>query len=110
MSGFGGLRPLIPAHQALEPSPEPATAAPVPTPAMTEAPPDTPPGTRLTEALIALRWTYGTLAIELRISPSTTRNWGLGRSPVPPALLAWLEDLAAFHHEHPAPPLKEREP
>ncbi len=100
MSG-SPLRPLIPAHQALEPSPEPATAVPVPTPIMTEAPPDTPPGARLTEALIALRWTYGTLAIELRISPSTTRNWGLGRSPVPPALLAWLEDLAAYHVAHP---------
>jgi hypothetical protein len=68
-----------------------------------------PPPERLQTALKRLRWTYGTLAIELRTSPSTTRNWGLGRSPVPPALLAWLEGLAAFHHAHPAPPLRERE-
>jgi hypothetical protein len=93
------LRPLIPAHQALEreraaPAPmEPATAPPEPS-----ALP--PPPERLQAALKALRWTYGTLAVELRTSPSTTRNWGLGRSPVPPALLAWLEDLAAYHVAH----------
>jgi hypothetical protein len=69
-----------------------------------------PPPERLRVALKRLRWTYGTLAIELRTSASTTRNWGLGRSPVPPALLAWMEDLAAYHVTHPAPPLKEREP
>jgi hypothetical protein len=110
MSGFGGLRPLIPAHQALEPSPEPATAVPAPTPAMTEAPPDAPPGARLTAALKILRWTYGTLAVELRTSPSTTRNWGLGRSPVPLSILRWVELLAEFHRQVPAPPLREREP
>jgi hypothetical protein len=103
MSGFGGLRPLIPAHQALEreqaaPEPmEPASAHPEPV----EPSALPPPPERLQAALKALRWTYGTLAVELRTSPSTTRNWGLGRSPVPPVLLAWLEDLAAYHVAHP---------
>jgi hypothetical protein len=97
MSGFGGLRPLIPAHQALEPVQ--TVVAPVLEPMEPSVLP--PPPERLQVALRALRWTYGTLAVELRTSPSTTRNWGLGRSPVPPALLAWLEDLAAYHVAHP---------
>lgn len=97
MSG-SPLRPLIPAHQALEREQAP------PEPSALPAPPE-----RLQAALRALRWTYGTLAVELRTSPSTTRNWGLGRSPVPPALLAWLEGLAAFRHAHPAPSLRDRE-
>jgi hypothetical protein len=109
MSG-SPLRPLIPAHQALEPSPEPVTATAVPEAVSHSLPRPLSPGARLAAALKAIRWTYGTLAVELRTSPSTTRNWGLGRSPVPPALLAWLEDLAAYHHTHPAPPLRDREP
>jgi hypothetical protein len=76
---------------------------------MTEAPPDTPPGARLAAALKILRWTYGTLAVELRTSPSTTRNWGLGRSPVPLSILRWVELLAEFHRQVPAPPQKDRE-
>lgn len=61
------------------------------------------PSTRLRVALKALRWTYGTLAVELGLSPSTTRNWGLGRAPVPVEVLAWVETLAACHREHPSP-------
>jgi hypothetical protein len=108
MSGFGGLRPLIPAHQALEPV-QPVVEPVQPVVAPMEPSGLPPPPERLQAALKAIRWTYGTLAIELRTSASTTRNWGLGRSPVPPALLAWLEGLAAFHHAHPAPPLRDRE-
>lgn len=61
------------------------------------------PSTRLRVALRALRWTYGTLAVELHLSPSTTRNWGLGRSPVPAEVLAWVELLAACHRANPPP-------
>ena len=62
-----------------------------------------PPGKRLALALRTLRWTYGTLAIELGLSPSTTRNWGLGRQPLPAAVLRWVELLAEFHRNVPPP-------
>ena len=61
------------------------------------------PGKRLALALKTLRWTYGTLAIELGLSPSTTRNWGLGRQPLPAAVLRWVELLAEFHRNVPPP-------
>ena len=61
------------------------------------------PGQRLTAALKALRWTYGDLAVALGASPSTTRNWGLGRSPVPPQLLAWAERRAEAMLADPPP-------
>jgi hypothetical protein len=111
MSGFQGLRPLVPAHLALEPvvvvaEPEAPSEAPVALAEPLLAVSHLSPPERLQAALKALRWTYGTLAVALRTSASTTRNWGLGRSPVPVSLLVWLEDVAAYHVAHPAPPVK----
>jgi len=75
----------------------------------THAPPSQQaPGARLTAALGTLRWTYGVLAQELGISPSTTRNWGVGRAPVPPAILRWVELLAEFHRNVPPPPVVDQ--
>lgn len=67
------------------------------------SPAPTTPGQRLLAALRVLRWSYGTLAVVLGLSASTTRNWGLGRSPVPGEVLAWVETLASFHAAHPPP-------
>ena len=77
----------------------PAAVTHVPDPSLASV----PPGKRLALALKTLRWTYGTLAIELGLSPSTTRNWGLGRQPLPAAVLRWVELLAEFHRNVPPP-------
>ena len=104
MTGFAPLSfpvplpldaPERPAH-GVE-APEAVTHAPDPSLA------SVPPGKRLALALKTLRWTYGTLAIELGLSPSTTRNWGLGRQPLPAAVLRWVELLAEFHRNVPPP-------
>ena len=71
------------------------------------ATPTQAPSARLSAALRAIRWTAGTLAVELGLSPSTTRNWTLGRQPLPEAILAWVEDLAAYHVSRPPPPVPD---
>jgi hypothetical protein len=71
------------------------------------AAPTLSPGARLSAALRAIRWTAGTLAVELGLSPSTTRNWTLGRQPLPEAILAWVEGLASHHEGHPPPPVPD---
>jgi len=102
MTGFAPLSIPRPAPQ------EPAEAAEAPE-AVTHAPiAEQAPGARLTAALGTLRWTYGVLAQELGISPSTTRNWGVGRAPVPPAILRWVELLAEFHRNVPPPPVVDQ--
>jgi len=106
MTGFAPLS--IPRPMPLETPQEPAQAAEAPE-AVTHAPPaEQAPGARLTAALGTLRWTYGVLAQELKISPSTTRNWGVGRAPVPPTILRWVELLAEFHRNVPAPPVVDQ--
>jgi hypothetical protein len=76
--------------------------------AVTHAPPGViPPGARLSAALRIIRWTAGTLAVELGLSPSTTRNWTLGRQPLPEAILHWVELLAEFHRNVPPPPVPD---
>ena len=104
MTGFAPLS--VPVPMPLDAPLEPAHGAEAPA-AVTHGPDPSlasvPPGKRLALALKVLRWTYGTLAIELGLSPSTTRNWGLGRQPLPAAVLAWLETLAAFRASHPPP-------
>jgi hypothetical protein len=47
------------------------------------------------------------LAVELGLSPSTTRNWTLGRQPVPAVILDWLEDLASHRLANPPPPVPD---
>ena len=104
MTGFAPLS--VPVPTPLDAPERPAHGAEAPA-AVTHAPDPSlasvPPGKRLALALKVLRWTYGTLAIELGLSPSTTRNWGLGRQPLPAAVLAWIEDLARYHASSPIP-------
>lgn len=118
MAGFAPLSfPRPPSPDPLPeplPKPSPIESVPIEPARAPESPleaaeplaaiiPVATPGKRLEAALKAIRWTYGTLAVELHLSPSTTRNWGLGRAPVPPEILRWVELLAACHREHPAP-------
>ena len=106
MTGFAPLS--IPLPMPLEAPQEPAQVAEAPE-AVTHAPPSQPaPGARLTAALGTLRWTYGVLAQELGVSPSTTRNWGVGRAPVPAVVLGWVEALAQCHAAHPPPPVPDQ--
>ena len=84
----------------------PVAAAPE-RPAQAAEAPSLSPGARLSAALRAIRWTAGVLAVELGLSPSTTRNWTLGRQPVPAVILDWLEDLASHHEAHPPPPVPD---
>jgi hypothetical protein len=65
------------------------------------------PGARLSAALRIIRWTAGTLAVELGLSPSTTRNWTLGRQPLPEAILDWVEGLASHRLANPPPPVPD---
>ena len=65
------------------------------------------PSARLSAALRAIRWTAGTLAVELHLSPSTTRNWALGRQPLPTVILDWLESLASHRLANPPPPVPD---
>ena len=89
------------------PPERPPQAAEAPA-ALTHAPtPSQAPGARLSAALRTIRWTAGVLAVELGLSPSTTRNWTLGRQPLPEAILAWIEDLAAYHVSRPPPPVPD---
>lgn len=64
------------------------------------------PAARLLTALRTLRWSMGTLAVALGRSPSTVRSWSLGRGPVPPDVLEWVEGLAECHALNPAPEKK----
>jgi hypothetical protein len=76
--------------------------------AVTHAPPGViPPGARLSAALRIIRWTAGTLAVELGLSPSTTRNWTLGRQPLPETILHWVESLASHRLATPPPPVPD---
>ncbi len=58
---------------------------------------------RFREVLAVLHWSQRGLAEILGCADSLTRGWARGRSTVPPAVAAWLEDLAAFHARHPPP-------
>jgi hypothetical protein len=71
------------------------------------ATPSQAPSARLSAALRTIRWTAGVLAVELGLSPSTTRNWTLGRQPLPEAILAWVEGLASHRLANPPPPVPD---
>jgi hypothetical protein len=97
----------LPVAAALD-APERPVQPPEAPAAVTHAPaPSLPPGARLSAALRTIRWTVGVLAVELGLSPSTTRNWTLGRQPIAPEILAWVEDLAACHVSRPPPPVPD---
>jgi hypothetical protein len=105
MTGFAPLSVPRPAPLDAPVSAVQAAEAPA---AVTHAPPGViPRGARLSAALRIIRWTAGTLAVELGLSPSTTRNWTLGRQPLPEAILHWVELLAEFHRNVPPPPVPD---
>jgi DNA-binding transcriptional regulator YiaG len=95
MTNFAGMLPPTPLSEVT------ITPAPVAPTIAVQPPPTT--GERLTAALTSLRWSQGLLATTLRLSPSTVRHWVAGRAPPPPALLDWLERLAAHHEADPMP-------
>lgn len=70
------------------------------------------PGTverRLCDALYALGWSQRELSRRLAQDERTVRRWAAGEYPAPPAVLAWLETLAAHHAAHPAPRQKAQD-
>ena len=61
--------------------------------------------TRLRECLALLRWSQRGLADALNRDEGWVRMMARGTRPIPDALAAWLEALAAVHQAHPAPEL-----
>lgn len=61
------------------------------------------PSLRLRSALATLHWPGRTLAALLRKDEKQVRRWLSGAYAPPEQLLAWLEELAAFHEAHPSP-------
>jgi transcriptional regulator with XRE-family HTH domain len=59
---------------------------------------------RFSLALRGLRWGPRELAEMLAINERTIRRWLSGQNDPPPALLEWLELLAAFVNANPPPP------
>ena len=62
---------------------------------------------RLSACLETLGWGEVELSFQTDIAISTVRKWAFGRDPIPPAIAAWLEDLAAYHEAHPVPARRE---
>lgn len=65
----------------------------------------------LSRALNDIPWTPLDLAQLLVVRPDTVRKWLSGRSPTPPQIQTWIEDIAEYHRAHPPPELPpERRP
>lgn len=63
---------------------------------------------RIRHHLDALRWTYGTLAREMRVSPSTVRRWDTHEAyPPPDGVRAWLEGASDWMRANPPPGTRE---
>jgi transcriptional regulator with XRE-family HTH domain len=58
--------------------------------------------TRLHECLAALHWSQRGLADILGMDERQVRRWAAGAS-IPFAVAEWLERLAVFHENNPAP-------
>lgn len=61
------------------------------------------PSARIDRALLELRWSLGTFAEVADVSYATVKKWRNGRYAAPEAVLAWLDDLAAYVRAHPVP-------
>jgi len=59
---------------------------------------------RVRAALSTLCWTAEALARATGMRPKTAHRIVAGRRPIWDWLLAWLEDLAAYHRANPPPP------
>ena len=53
--------------------------------------------------LETIGWSQRALADRLGIHETRVRRWASGAAETPPAVLAWLDRLAAAHRAHPAP-------
>lgn len=58
---------------------------------------------RLTVCLTTLGWSVSELARRTRQHRNTVQRWLDGKSPIDPAVGAWLETLTAFHIANPSP-------
>lgn len=58
---------------------------------------------RFLSILATLRWTIAAAATGCGYSRQYGHDWAKGARPVPAAVAAWLETLAAFHEAHPPP-------
>ena len=58
---------------------------------------------RFSVALNTLHWGPSTLGAMAHVDERTVRRWLKGDYDPPERILAWLEDLAAYHAAHPAP-------
>lgn len=58
---------------------------------------------RFDGALATLCWGAVALARAVGCRDSTARRWVSGKYALPEALVAWLEDLAAYHRSRPPP-------
>lgn len=70
----------------------------------------TAPTSRLRRARETLDWTINTVCRQVRCSSRLWRHWEADDPgyTVPEDVLAWLEDLAAYHRAHPAPAAVKR--
>jgi len=64
------------------------------------------PTERLSAALHTIGWGPQTLANQWGANERTVRRWLSGQNEPSEPLLLWLEGLARYHAEHPAPPLR----
>lgn len=58
------------------------------------------------ECLNALHWPTATVSEVLSVPFSTTKEWLLGHSEVPPNVALWLETLARAHQQAPIPEME----
>jgi transcriptional regulator with XRE-family HTH domain len=62
-------------------------------------------GTTLADALRTIGWSQRELARRIGVDETRVRRWARGAAPVPEDVAAWLASAAAWHAEHPPPPV-----
>lgn len=55
-------------------------------------------------AMATLRWGVSSFAGAARVSDRTVQRWLAAQNEPPEVLVAWVEGLAAFLRDNPAPP------
>jgi transcriptional regulator with XRE-family HTH domain len=64
-------------------------------------------GNNLPTILATIGWSQTELARRLGVNERTVRRWMAGDGVPPPAVLAWMGDVAAWIDAHPAPEREE---